>query len=284
MEATHFTSSSFVSQHHGSTRRRPFVFNRNHICYGYCPRFLRQAQSLSSPLITLRAKHSSLTSEQQHQQNADEDHQLHPNPSVKLPLDQNGKLPDVDVKRELLLLSLPALAGQAIDPLSQLMETAYIGRLGTVELASAGVSVSIFNIISKLFNIPLLSVATSFVAEDMAKAASTQHSDSDQGATENTGNGKPFKAVPQRKQLSSVSTALLLALGLGIFEALALSLGSGAFLNLIGVSTQNPTYAPARHFLSLRAVGAPAVVLSLALQGIFRGFKDTKTPVICLGK
>ncbi|KAG2390626.1 Protein DETOXIFICATION 45 [Vigna angularis] len=280
MEATHFTSSSFVSQHHGSTRRRPFVFNRNHICYGYCPRFLRQAQSLSSPLITLRAKHSSLTSEQQHQQNADEDHQLHPNPSVKLPLDQNGKLPDVDVKRELLLLSLPALAGQAIDPLSQLMETAYIGRLGTVELASAGVSVSIFNIISKLFNIPLLSVATSFVAEDMAKAASTQHSDSDQGATENTGNGKPFKAVPQRKQLSSVSTALLLALGLGIFEALALSLGSGAFLNLIGVSTQNPTYAPARHFLSLRAVGAPAVVLSLALQGIFRGFKDTKTPVL----
>ncbi|WVY91989.1 hypothetical protein V8G54_037503 [Vigna mungo] len=284
MEATHFTSSSFVSQHHGSTRRRPFVFKRNLICYGYCPRFLRQAQSLSSPLVTLRAKPSSLTSEQQHQQNADEDHQLHPNPSVKLPLDQNEKLQDVDVKRELLLLSLPALAGQAIDPLSQLMETAYIGRLGTVELASAGVSVSIFNIISKLFNIPLLSVATSFVAEDMAKAASTQHSDSDQGATDNTGNGKSFKTVPQRKQLSSVSTALLLALGLGIFEALALSLGSGAFLNLIGVSTQNPTYAPARHFLSIRAVGAPAVVLSLALQGIFRGFKDTKTPVICLGK
>jgi UDP-glucose 4-epimerase len=48
------------------------------------------------------------------------------------------------------------------------METAYIGRLGTLELASAGVSVSIFNIISKLFNIPLLSVATSFVAEDMS--------------------------------------------------------------------------------------------------------------------
>lgn len=47
---------------------------------------------------------------------------------------------------------------------------------------------------------------------------------------------------------------------------------------------QNPTYVPARHFLSLRAVGAPAVVLSLSLQGIFRGFKDTKTPVICLGK
>ncbi|XP_068486199.1 LOW QUALITY PROTEIN: protein DETOXIFICATION 45, chloroplastic [Phaseolus vulgaris] len=283
MEAIHFTSSSSVSQHQGFSRRRPFLFKRNHICYGYCPRFLRQSQSLSSPLITLRAKSSSLphfTSEHQH---ADEDHQLHPNPSsVELPLVQNEK-PYVDVKRELLLLAVPALAGQAIDPLSQLMETAYIGRLGTVELASAGVSVSIFNIISKLFNIPLLSVATSFVAEDMAKAASTQHSDSDQGAPENTGNGKPLKTVPQRKQLSSVSTALLLALGLGIFEALALYLGAGAFLHLIGLPTQNPTFAPARQFLSLRAVGAPAVVLSLALQGIFRGFKDTKTPVICLG-
>jgi hypothetical protein len=105
------------------------------------------------------------------------------------------------------MLSLPAIAGQAIDPFSQLMETAYIGRLGfdlplhysflcvimltgslslitdlfnlcpdlaflgPVELGSAGVSIMIFNNVSKLFNIPLLSVATSFVAEDIAKNA-----------------------------------------------------------------------------------------------------------------
>jgi Na+-driven multidrug efflux pump len=153
----------------------------------------------------------------------------------------------------------------------------------------------------------------------------------DQGASiEISGNGSnPFKAVYQRKQLSSVSTALLLALGLGVFEAFALYLGSGTFLRLIGVSAVcfhvifvyicsstwlvecrillilnyktvtwivmcflnnfpcqqgNPALVPAQKFLSLRALGAPAVVLSLALQGIFRGFKDTKTPVICLGK
>lgn len=41
---------------------------------------------------------------------------------------------------------------------------------------------------------------------------------------------------------------------------------------------------PAQQFLALRAFGAPAVVVSLALQGIFRGFKDTKTSVLCLGK
>ena len=48
---------------------------------------------------------------------------------------------------------------------------------GSVELASAGVSMSIFNLISKLFNIPLLSVATSFVAEDIAKSSTGKYSD-----------------------------------------------------------------------------------------------------------
>ncbi|KQK02159.1 hypothetical protein BRADI_3g60646v3 [Brachypodium distachyon] len=39
----------------------------------------------------------------------------------------------------------------------------------------------------------------------------------------------------------------------------------------------------AQLFLSLRALGAPANVIMLAMQGIFRGFKDTKTPVIYIG-
>lgn len=170
-----------------------------------------------------------------------------------------------DVKRELLMLSLPAIGGQALEPLTQLMETAYIGRLGPVELGSAGVSTNIFNYVSKLFNIPLLSVATSFVAEDISK---------------NSINGS---ASGERKQLSSVSTALLLAVGIGIIEALALYLGSGKFLDLMGVSSDSSMHIPAQQFLSLRALGAPAVVVSLALQGVFRGFKDTKTPVLCLG-
>jgi len=38
--------------------------------------------------------------------------------------------PTQDVQTELIVLSLPAIAGQAIEPLAQLMETAYIGRMG----------------------------------------------------------------------------------------------------------------------------------------------------------
>ncbi|XVF68044.1 hypothetical protein PTKIN_Ptkin10aG0171500 [Pterospermum kingtungense] len=183
----------------------------------------------------------------------------------------------VDVKRELVMLSLPAIAGQAIEPLAQLMEIAYIGRLSSVALASAGVSISIFNVVSKLFNMPLLSVATSFVAEDFSKNSIENFSAGE------SSNGKPLVSVAERKQLSSVSTALLLAVLIGIFEALALSLGSGPFLKLMGVPSTSDMHAPAQHFLSLRALGAPAMVASLALQGIFRGLKDTKTPVFCLG-
>ncbi|CAL5428344.1 unnamed protein product [Camellia sinensis] len=123
------------------------------------------------------------------------------------------------VQTELIMLSIPAIAGQAIEPLALLMETAYIGRMGPLELASAGVSISIFNIISKVFNIPLLSVATSFVAEDFSKNAS-------KGSTSD-----------ERTALPSVPTALLLALGIGLCEALAMYLGSGLFLNMMGIST-----------------------------------------------
>uniref|UniRef100_A0A803NR23 Protein DETOXIFICATION n=1 Tax=Cannabis sativa TaxID=3483 RepID=A0A803NR23_CANSA len=191
--------------------------------------------------------------------------------------------PPPDVKREILMLSIPAIAGQALDPLAQLMETAYIGRLGSLELGSAGVSVNIFNYISKLFNIPLLSVATSFVAEDISRNENKSSSSEKHFLNDSSNGSRPFDEVAERKQLPSVSTALLLAVMIGTFEALALSLGAGLFLNIMGISSDSPMRAPAQRFLSLRALGAPAVVVSLALQGVFRGFKDTKTPVLCLG-
>lgn len=42
--------------------------------------------------------------------------------------------------------------------------------------------------------------------------------------------------------------------------------------------------SPAMEYLALRGLGAPAVVIALAVQGVFRGFKDTKTPLYASGK
>lgn len=39
----------------------------------------------------------------------------------------------------------------------------------------------------------------------------------------------------------------------------------------------------AERFLTLRAFGAPPIVIALAAQGAFRGFKDTKTPLYAIG-
>ncbi|CAM0879647.1 unnamed protein product [Alopecurus aequalis] len=191
---------------------------------------------------------------------------------------------------DLILLALPAVIGQAIDPMAQLMETAYIGKLGALELASAGIGVAIFNILSKIFNIPLLSIATSFVAEDISKNAS-KHSSSGNTIISSIKllttclfrQQKLTLCVAGKLELPSVSSALVLAAGIGIIEALALFLGSGLFLKLMGVSPASPMYKSARLFLSLRALGAPANVIMLAVQGIFRGFKDTKTPVLYIG-
>ncbi|KAK6946517.1 Multi antimicrobial extrusion protein [Dillenia turbinata] len=204
--------------------------------------------------------------------------------STWFPASQSGLQ---SVKRELINLSLPAVAGQALEPLTQLLETAFIGRFGAVELASAGVSMSIFNIISKLFNIPLLSVATSFVAEEIAKSSVIDLVTGDVSVNWNPSspasccslidfqeertNGKPLGGMAERKQLASVSTALFLAFGIGMAEALAMFLGSGFFLNLMGIPLGSAMRVLAQQFLCLRALGAPAFVVSLALQGVFRG-------------
>lgn len=202
----------------------------------------------------------------------------------------NKKLQVDDFGQDLMVLAIPAIVGQAIEPMAQLMETAYVGRLGPVELAAVGVSISVFNLVSKLFNIPLLNVTTSFVAEDASKTAQSEpyidrkssiHADHIHVDKEEC--QKQLSNGIERKQLPAVSTALVLAVGLGFVEAAALAFGAGPFLHFMGLPSASPMRLPSERYLALRAVGAPAVVVSLAVQGVFRGLKDTKTPLYASG-
>ena len=45
----------------------------------------------------------------------------------------------------------------------------------------------------------------------------------------------------------------------------------------------SPMFKPAQQYLTLRSFGAPAVIISMAIQGVFRGIKDTKTPLYATG-
>jgi hypothetical protein len=48
---------------------------------------------------------------------------------------------------------------------------------GAVELAAVGVSASVFNLVSKVFNVPLLNITTSFVAEEQALIGKEEESE-----------------------------------------------------------------------------------------------------------
>ncbi|XP_028116892.1 protein DETOXIFICATION 44, chloroplastic [Camellia sinensis] len=173
---------------------------------------------------------------------------------------------------EILSIALPAALALAADPIASLVDTAFVGHLGSVELAAIGVSVSVVNLVSKLFNVPLLNVTTSFVAEEQALVAKSDD--------ESNQIYQDFVADHQSKIfLPSVSTSLALAAGIGIAEAVALSVGSGFLMNTMGIPVDSPMRIPAEQFLTLRAFGAPPIVIALAAQGTFRGFKDTKTPL-----
>ncbi|KAG6506910.1 hypothetical protein ZIOFF_032242 [Zingiber officinale] len=65
----------------------------------------------------------------------------------------------------------------------------------------------------------------------------------------------------------------------GILESIGLIFGLGVLMDFMGIAVDSPMRLPAEQFLTLRAFGAPAIVIALAAQGTFRGFKDTKTPL-----
>ncbi|URE18357.1 MatE [Musa troglodytarum] len=152
---------------------------------------------------------------------------------------------------------------------------------GSVEIVVVGVSIAIFNQVSKICIYPLVSVTTSFVAEenaimnasveevkgeDLGKACAANaetkelppHDDPEKtGGTISTRFGGKHKHIP------SVSSALIVGGVLGLLHAIGL-----IFATKLG----SPMLAPALRYLKLRSLGAPAVLLSSAMQGF--------TPVI----
>ncbi|KAF8673764.1 hypothetical protein HU200_048518 [Digitaria exilis] len=206
---------------------------------------------------------------------------------------------------EVLRIAVPASLALAADPLASLVDTAFIGRLGSVEIAAVGVSIAIFNQVSKVCIYPLVSVTTSFVAEEDAiiskvieennsqdlEKASHVHPEANNlhapgrdmaecvnscihtECTDLSNHGSKKKYIP------SVTSALIVGSILGLLQAIFLVFSAKSVLSIMGVKSGSPMQGPAVRYLTIRSLGAPAVLLSLAMQGVFRGFKDTKTPL-----
>ncbi|KAI0493118.1 hypothetical protein KFK09_027394 [Dendrobium nobile] len=211
-----------------------------------------------------------------------------------------------ELGREVARIAIPAALALAADPLASLIDTAFIGRLGSVELAAVGVSIAIFNQVSKVAIYPLVSVTTSFVAEedalcinileekgnaDLEKATVIDETKVSAPSSEDAKKiGSNLSNIAntctnlsttgkKRKFIPSVSTALFVGAVLGMLQAILLIVTAKFVLHVMGVKRGSPMLAPAMRYLTLRSLGAPAVLLSLSMQGVFRGFKDTRTPL-----
>ncbi|KAL2590617.1 hypothetical protein AAZX31_13G321000 [Glycine max] len=198
--------------------------------------------------------------------------------------------------REILSIALPAAMALTADPIASLVDTAFIGQIGPVELAAVGVSIALFNQVSRIAIFPLVSVTTSFVAEeDTLSGANPQTEEGrclEAGQPTDTETkellpqkdfvGESFniaKEERKRRHIPSASSAIFIGGILGLIQAIFLISAAKPLLNFMGVTSDSPMLHPAKQYLKLRSLGAPAVLLSLAMQGVFRGFKDTKTPL-----
>ncbi|CAI9100005.1 OLC1v1036922C4 [Oldenlandia corymbosa var. corymbosa] len=203
---------------------------------------------------------------------------------------------------EIAKIAIPAAMALAADPIASLIDTAFIGHIGPVELAAVGVAIAVFNQASKIAIFPLVSVTTSFVAEE--DATRSFEGDPEEIETLESGfagnsekeelipkveSANSFSVSPSQGKLdegrqncrhnSAASSALIIGGLLGIVQAVFLIFAAKPLLNYMGVKPDSPMLNPAIKYLTVRSLGAPAVLLSLAMQGVFRGFKDTKTPL-----
>ncbi|EPS69570.1 hypothetical protein M569_05197 [Genlisea aurea] len=208
------------------------------------------------------------------------------NPFLSLLKNPSGVFRKDELGIEIAQIAVPAALALTADPIASLVDTAFIGHIGSVELAAVGVAIAVINQASKVAIFPLVSVTTSLVAEEDAIGNSRngyrelETIEKNLATDDERDQLNPRVGVGNSKRhISSAASAMAIGSALGLVQALILICAAKPILSYMGVSSNSPMMRPALKYLTLRSLGAPAVLLSLAMQGVFRGFKDTKTPL-----
>lgn len=158
--------------------------------------------------------------------------------------------------RAVAALAIPALGSLVADPLLGLVDTAFVGRLGSESLAGLGIAAALFSVAFFVFNF-LEYGTTSEVARSV-------------GAGDRAAAGR------------ATITAGVLAVLAGIAVAALLLLLAGPMVGALGAS--GLVKAEAVTYVMIRALAAPAVLMVRAAHGVYRGHQDTRTPLaVALG-
>jgi putative MATE family efflux protein len=154
--------------------------------------------------------------------------------------------------REILRLALPAIATLAAEPLYVLVDTAIVGHLGTAALGGLAVASAVLVLCFMVFN--FLAYGTT------ARVAF-------------------LTGARQGKTAAQVAAqGLWICAGLGSALVAVVALGARTFSRALGA--EGAILDAATTYLSISAVGAPAVLVALVGTGYLRGVRDTKTPLV----
>lgn len=153
---------------------------------------------------------------------------------------------------QIIGLAGPALLTLAADPLLSIVDTAFVGRLGSNELAALGVNTAIYSLAFVLFNF-LATTTTPLIASALS-------------------NGDKNKTSQLTFQAFLLSGVLGISLMGGLFAC------SDSALSLMGA--EGDVAVLGKEYLLARAIAAPAAIWCLAGQGVFRGLQDMRTPLL----
>ncbi len=158
--------------------------------------------------------------------------------------------------RTILYLSLPILFSLIAEPVTGLVDTGFVAQLGSAPLAALGVGTSALSSVFWIFG--FLGIATQ---TDVAH-------------------------MYGRGQFTSASKAVSLAIAVGIAISVLLSalLIPGAEIVSKALGAEGTVLEFAVHYIQLRLLGAPAVIVVIVGFGALRGLQDMRTPLwIALG-
>ena len=153
--------------------------------------------------------------------------------------------------RAIAALAIPALGTLAIDPLVSIVDTAWVGRLGTVELAALAVASAVFGAVFAVFNFIHVTI-TPMVAGEV-------------------GRGSPARAGGITKG------ALIISVALGV--VLAIVVGTYAEQIVDAFGARGDVLEQSAAYLSIRVLSLPAMLLAMVGHGVYRGHQDTRTPL-----
>lgn len=153
--------------------------------------------------------------------------------------------------RAIVALALPALGTLAIDPLVSIVDTAWVGHLGTVSLAAIAVASAVFGAVFAVFSFLNVTI-TPAIAREVGR-----------GDVERAG--------------AMTRGAIVLSVTLGIALSIIVGSLSGQIVGVFGASQEVLEQSTA--YLQIRVLSLPAVLFVLVMHGVYRGHQDTRTPL-----